>query len=136
MGVRKYVVENINKRLGIIMEALEIAIEAGVMTGRVCSLKEFLQKDLQTDEHFYKNAVSTFIARISSMDELTRWKQDLPSKNRLKQIQVGWLGRIDTLQQLIATCDALEGRRSSLFLRVMDIVKELEGPPLIRDSCY
>jgi hypothetical protein len=32
MGVRKYVVENINKRLGIIMEALDISIEAGVMT--------------------------------------------------------------------------------------------------------
>jgi hypothetical protein len=100
MGVRKYVVENINKILGIIMEALEIAIEAGVMTGRVCSLKEFLQKDLQTDEHFYKNAVSTFVARISSMDELTRWKQYFPSKNRLKQIQVGWLGRIDTLSEI------------------------------------
>jgi hypothetical protein len=72
MGVRKYVTENINKRLRIIMEALEISIEAGVMTGRVCSLKEFLQKDLQTDEHFYKNVVSTFIARISSMDDITR----------------------------------------------------------------
>jgi hypothetical protein len=44
MGMRKYVVENINKRLGIIMEALEIPIEAGVMTGRVYSLREFLQK--------------------------------------------------------------------------------------------
>jgi hypothetical protein len=33
-----------------------------------------------------------------------------------------------------ATCDALEERRSSLFLWVMDIIKELKGPPLIRDS--
>jgi hypothetical protein len=35
---------------------------------------------------------------------------------------------------LITTCDALEGRRSTLFLKVADIVKELKGPPLIRDS--
>jgi len=54
------------------MEALKIDIKAGVMTGRVRSLKEFLQKDLQTDEHFYKNVVSTFIARISSMDNIVR----------------------------------------------------------------
>jgi hypothetical protein len=35
---------------------------------------------------------------------------------------------------LTATYDALEERRSSLFLRVTYIIKELEGPPLIRDS--
>jgi hypothetical protein len=56
------------------MEALEIAIEAGVMTGRVSSLKEFLQKELQIDEHFYKKALSTFVETISSMDEITRQK--------------------------------------------------------------
>jgi hypothetical protein len=32
------------------------------------------------------------------------------------------------------TCDILEGRKSALFLKVVDIVKKLEGPPLIRDS--
>jgi hypothetical protein len=52
MGVRKHFAENINKRLGIIMEALEISTEADVMKGRVCSLKEILDKYLQTDEHF------------------------------------------------------------------------------------
>jgi hypothetical protein len=89
MDVKKYFVENINKTLGTIMEALEISIKAVVMMGRVCSLKEFSQKDLQIGEHFYKNAISTFNARISSMEKLTIWKQDFQSKNRLKQIQVG-----------------------------------------------
>jgi hypothetical protein len=56
------------------MEDLDIAIEAGGMAGRVCSIKEFLQKDLQTNEHFHKNVVSSFVARISSMDKLTRHK--------------------------------------------------------------
>jgi hypothetical protein len=35
---------------------------------------------------------------------------------------------------LIATCDALEGRKSTFFLKVEDIVRELEGSSLIRDS--
>jgi hypothetical protein len=49
MGVRKYVSKNIKKRLGIIMEALQISIEASVVTGQIHLLKDFLQKDLQTD---------------------------------------------------------------------------------------
>jgi hypothetical protein len=72
--------------------------EVGAIVGRIHALKEYLQEDLQNDEHFYKNVVSTFMVRISIMDDLVRWKQDLPSKSRLKQIQVSWLGRIDTLQ--------------------------------------
>ena len=68
------------------MEALEIATEADVMKGRVCSLKEILHKYLQTNEHFYKKSMSTFVARISSMDEITRWKKDFPFKNRPKKI--------------------------------------------------
>jgi hypothetical protein len=35
---------------------------------------------------------------------------------------------------LITTCDTLEGRRSTLFLKVANIVKELKFPPLMRDS--
>jgi hypothetical protein len=42
MGVRKKNSKNINKRIDIIMEALDISIKVGVMIGRVCSFKEFL----------------------------------------------------------------------------------------------
>lgn len=41
--------------------------------------------------------MSRFGARLSNVDEFTRKKQDLPSKNRLKKICVGWLGKIDIL---------------------------------------
>jgi hypothetical protein len=41
--------------------------------------------------------VSTFGVRLSNVDEFTRKKQHLPSKNRLKKICVGWLGKIDIL---------------------------------------
>ena len=55
------------------------------------------------------------MARISNMDESIRQKQDLPCKSRLKQIQVGSLGRIDTLSKLSATCDSLMEKKSVLF---------------------
>ena len=41
--------------------------------------------------------MSRFGARLSNVDEFTRKKQDLPSKNRLKKICVGWLSKIDIL---------------------------------------
>jgi hypothetical protein len=46
MDIRKYVAKNINKILSIILEAWEISMDVGVMTGRICSLKEYLQKYL------------------------------------------------------------------------------------------
>jgi hypothetical protein len=42
LGVRKSVSKNINKRLDIIMEDLDISIKVDVMIGRVHSLKELL----------------------------------------------------------------------------------------------
>jgi hypothetical protein len=66
IGVRRYVAENIDKRLNIMWEAWEIVVEAGVITGRIQALKEYLQEDLWNDEHFYKNVVSTFMVRISN----------------------------------------------------------------------
>jgi hypothetical protein len=88
MGVRKYVAKIINKIIDIIMEAMKIATEASVMARRLCSLKEFLQKVLQTDEQFYKNVVSTFLTRMSSTDELTILNQDFRSKKILNQIRL------------------------------------------------
>jgi len=35
-GVKKYLAKKINKKLGIIMEAVDISIEAGIMMRRVC----------------------------------------------------------------------------------------------------
>jgi hypothetical protein len=35
---------------------------------------------------------------------------------------------------LSTTCDSLEERKSALFLKNLDIIKELEGPLLIKDS--
>jgi hypothetical protein len=68
------------------------------------------------------------------MDKFVRRKQDLPCKNRLKKIQDGWLGRVDILLKLSATFDTLMENKSVLFLKFIDMIKELEGPILIKDS--
>jgi hypothetical protein len=83
-----YVAENINKWLNTILEAWEVGTNLRNLSQRISSLTEYLQQDLDNDEYFYKNALSTFVARVSDMNDFTRKQQDLPSKNRMKQIKL------------------------------------------------
>jgi hypothetical protein len=95
---------------------------------------EYLQKYLEDDEFFYKNALSTFVSRVSSLSDFNRKQQDFPSNHRIKQVKVGWLERIQMLWELIANCKKIDDKRSDSFLKSLEIVKELEGPQLIRES--
>jgi hypothetical protein len=51
------------------------------------------------------------------MDDLVRWKKGLPSKRRVKKIKSSWLGIIDTLWKMSATCDSLMEKKRKLFLK-------------------
>jgi hypothetical protein len=53
VGIRRYIVENIDKRLGIMREAWEIIIDTSVIDGRIHAHSEYIQEDLQNDEHLY-----------------------------------------------------------------------------------
>jgi hypothetical protein len=59
-------------RLDVIFESWEIMVDVNIISGRTYSLREYLQTDLDTEEHFYQNVVSTFIAKVSSIDEARR----------------------------------------------------------------
>jgi hypothetical protein len=60
----------------------------------IYSLTDYLQQDLENDEYFYKNDLSTFTTWVSDMNDFKRKQQDFPSKNRMKQIKVCWITRI------------------------------------------
>jgi hypothetical protein len=72
IGVKIYVVENIDKRIDIMHEAWEITVEDDVISKMIHSLKQYLQEDQWNDEKLYKNVVSTFMVRISIMDDLVK----------------------------------------------------------------
>jgi hypothetical protein len=44
------------------------------------------------------------------------------------------MGRIQMLRDEIATCTKINDKISSAFFKALEIVKDLEGPPLIRYS--
>jgi hypothetical protein len=68
------------------------------------------------------------------MNDMQRREKNLPSKIRLRNINVGWLKMIQCLKELLEKCDIINGKRGDLFLQLVDLTKELRIPHLIMDS--
>jgi hypothetical protein len=60
MVVRKYIGDNIQKMIALILEIWELATSSTTLSTRIVHFKEYLQKDLENDESFYKEVVGTF----------------------------------------------------------------------------
>jgi hypothetical protein len=82
--VRKYIGDNIKKRIYLILEIWELAESSTTFSTRVLHFKEYLKKDLENDEGLYKEAVGTFAEKVSSLSETHRRDRNLPSKVRMK----------------------------------------------------
>jgi hypothetical protein len=52
--IRKYVGDNIKKRVTLILDIWELASSSTTLSMRILNFKEYLQKDLENDDHFYK----------------------------------------------------------------------------------
>jgi hypothetical protein len=80
LAIRKYVGDGIQKRIDLILEIWELAQSSTSFSTRILHFKEYLQKDLENDEGFYKEAVGTFAVKVSSLSDTHRREQNLPSK--------------------------------------------------------
>jgi len=74
---------------------------------------------------FYKEVVGTFSAKVLSLNDIHRREKNLPFKARLKQINACWLKRINCLQEMLSECDVINTKRDDLFLKLVDLTKEL-----------
>jgi hypothetical protein len=52
----------------------------------------------------------------------------------MKQINACWLKRIKCLRELLSECDVINIKRGDIFLKLVDLTKELDGPHLIMDT--
>jgi hypothetical protein len=132
-GVRLYVAKNINKRLEIISQAWEVGTILQNLSQRITSFTEYLKKYLEHDEGFYNNEVKTFIARVTSLSDHHINQQQFPSNKRIKQIREGWEARVNMLKDTIVDCERINEKRGDAFLKALDIVRELQGPQILRN---
>jgi hypothetical protein len=52
----------------------------------------------------------------------------------MKQINACWLRRIKELKEMINETDVLRNKKSDLFLKLVGLTKELNGPNLLMDT--
>jgi hypothetical protein len=52
----------------------------------IMNFKEYLPKDLENDEGFYKKAMGTFAAKVSSLSDTHKREHNIPSGIRMNQI--------------------------------------------------
>jgi uncharacterized protein YicC (UPF0701 family) len=89
---------------------------------------------LENDERFFKEAINTFPAKVSSLNEARRKEQKLLSPYCMKQINVCWLRIIKELREMINEIEALRNKKSDLFLKLVGLTNELDGPDLLMDT--
>jgi uncharacterized coiled-coil DUF342 family protein len=131
---RKYIGDKIHKIIDLIQEIWELAQGSTEFATRITNFKEYLQKYMENDEGFYKNVVSTFFSKVSILSNIHKREQNLPSNTQMKQINACWLKMIKKLREMISEIDALKNKRSDLFFKLVDLMKELDGPNLLMDT--
>jgi len=78
--------------------------------------------------------LGTFVAEVSSLSDIHRREQNLPSSIRMKQINTCWLKIIKIVREMLSELDDVKIKRGYLFLKLIDLTKDLDGPNLLMDT--
>ena len=116
----------------MILEAFEVLENAHKMGTHIRSFKEYLASYINREEEFYVGDVPLFVSRSMLLINESRKQQYFPSNFRIRQIQVGWKGRIDIMKSLKKKCSPLEDKKSVMLFKISDAIVELGGLPLVR----
>jgi hypothetical protein len=115
VAVRKFVEENIKKRMSLILEAWDIGSNIVSFGSKLNSFRDFLQSDFKNEEGFYKDVVTTFILKVSNMTDLKRKEEDFPSPARVKQLKACWIKKIKILREILDDCDVVVTKKEALY---------------------
>jgi hypothetical protein len=141
VAVRKFVEENIKKRMSLILEAWDIGSNIVSFGSKLNSFREFLQSDFKNEEGFYKDVVTTFILKVSNMTDLKRKEEYFPSPARVKQLKACWIKKIKILREILDDCDVVVTKKEVLYHRLTEIdlagsTGEVHDPKLIINSIF
>jgi hypothetical protein len=141
VAVRRYVGENIKKRMSLVLETWELANNFISLGSRMTNLRQYLQVDLENDEEFYKGVVTTFVMKVSNMSELKRKEEDLPSLVHIKQLKACWIKRIKCLKEILVDLDTLSVKKGESYLKLVELdlagtTREVDDPKIILNSIF
>jgi hypothetical protein len=97
--------------MSLILETWDLANNFVSLGSKIQNTREYLQADLTNDEEFYKDALSTFVIKISGMTEYQRKQEYFPSLIRVKQLKACWIKRINILRELLGDLNALSSKK-------------------------
>jgi endo-alpha-1,4-polygalactosaminidase (GH114 family) len=61
--------------------------------------------DLKNEEGFFLEVVAPFTVKVTNMTELRRGEEDLPSLNRIEQLNTCWKEKVKNLNIIVQACD-------------------------------
>jgi hypothetical protein len=103
------------------------------------SLHEHLQVDLKNEEHFYLDTVIPFGMHVNNMTDIRRRQEDLPSQNRITQLNACWKEKVKNLHLIVQSCEQAISKKEELFRMLTEIdlagsTNEVQDPNLIVKS--
>jgi hypothetical protein len=138
---RGYVEKNIKKRMELITDAWEMSKSMVSFGKRAHAFHEYLQEDLKNEQGFYLDVVVPFSVKVTNTMELRRREEDIPSPNRVKQLNACWKEKVKNLNGIIQACIQAITRRDELFKKLTEIdlarnTNEVQDPKLILNSLF
>jgi hypothetical protein len=125
----------------LITEAWEMSKSMVSFGTRAHAFHEYLQADLKNKQGFYLDAVVPFGVKVTNMMELRRREEDLPSPNRIKQLNACWKEKVKNMNGIVQACSQAITRREELFKKLTEIdlagsTNEVQDPKLILNSLF
>jgi hypothetical protein len=136
---RGYVENNIKKRMELVTEACKTSQTITSLETRAHSFLEHFQAELKDEENFFLKTVLPFRTIVNNMIETKRREQDLPSKNRIGQLNACWKEKVKNLHLIDQSCEQAISKKDKLFTRLsrIDLVEktnDFQDPDLIANS--
>jgi hypothetical protein len=85
-STRGYVEKNIKRIMELITESWDMSKSIVSFGTREHAFHEYLEEDLKNEQGFYLDAVVPFGVKFTSMMEFRRREEDLPSSDRIDQL--------------------------------------------------
>jgi hypothetical protein len=87
---------------------------------KVHAFHEYLEADLKNEQGLYLDVVLPFGVKFTSMMELRRIEEELPSPDKINQLNTCWKEKVKNLNGIIQACSQAISRRDKLFKKLIE----------------